>query len=67
MSWQELFVNPEVPPDDDPWEMKDDPDEDVNVEWAKMVLFGMALVGGFVFVVSSALALWIGSMMIQWP
>jgi len=44
-----------------------DPDRDVNVEWATMILLAMGIVGVFSVVVAAAILLWLGSMVIQWP
>lgn len=46
MSWQEIFVNPEIAPDDDPWEIEDH-DHDANVEWAQAI-FTILIVCGVV-------------------
>lgn len=66
MSWQELFVNSENSPDDDPWEIRD-PDHDVNVEWARLILIFIAIIGAGALAVIFGGLIYFGSMVIQWP
>lgn len=65
MSRQELFVNSEVPPDDDPWEIN--PDRSPMIEWGEAVVVAFSIVSVFVLVVILGGCLFFASMVMQWP